>query len=443
MDKAVTDQALAQEAQQQNQFAELYAELDFSCDNSTNIPPLLKQLNISLAFTSYQAGRLMLVRSDGEQLNLNFKNFPRPMGLAATEHSLTLGTFTEVLMFQREDGLLAQMKLPLQPIEQDITAPRIKPKEQAQPVANAQSSPQEPEVSDEPPQLTPEQQARRDNEIARRKAYFAELYAPVDAKTDACFISRSAHYTGMINIHDIAWGNEGLWAVNSSFSCICTLEPDYSFVPRWKPWFISELQPEDRCHLNGMTLKDGVPAYVTTFSQYDTAAAWRHHKEDKNTGTLIDVQQNRIVVSGLMMPHSPRYYQGKVYFCNSGEGQLCCYNPQTGQMQVLAELPGFTRGMDFYGPLLFVGLSKVRQSEVSRRAPLAERYSETHSGIWVWNLETNTEVGWLKFSGNVDQIYDVAVLPCCSYPELIEPEHPRLRNHFCFPELQPMVNGSN
>lgn len=411
-----------------------YAELDFSCQHSANLPPLLKKLNIALAFTSYQAGRLMLVRSDGEQLNVNFKNFPRPMGLAATEQGITLGTFTEVLLFQREDSLLPQMKEPLVPIEQDITAPRIKPKE---PAAEKQTPNVQADVADiEPVQLSAEQQARRDKELARRKAYFDELYAPVDAKTDACFISRSAHFTGMINIHDIAWGKEGLWAVNSSFSCLCTLEPDYSFVPRWKPWFISELAPEDRCHLNGMTLRDGVPAYVTTFSQYDSAGAWRHHREDKNTGTLIDVQQSQIVVHGLMMPHSPRYYRGKVYFCNSGEGQLCCYDPATASMQVLAELPGFTRGMDFYGPLLFLGLSKVRQSDVTRQAPLAEKHTETYSGIWVWNLDTNSEVGWLSFTGNVDQIYDVAVLPGCSYPELLEPEHPRLRNHFCFPELQ-------
>lgn len=444
MNKAGSDRVLAEDEQAQTTLAELYAELDFGCQYSANLPPLLKQLNIALAFTSYQAGRLMLVRSDGEALNVNFKNFPRPMGLAATEQGLTLGTFTEVLLFQREDSLLVQMKQPLVPIDQDITAPRILPKEQPKEpaaVAADSSPPQHEEPHAEPVVLTAEQQARREKELARRKAYFEELYAPVDAKTDACFISRSAHYTGMINIHDIAWGSDGLWAVNSSFSCLCTLEPDYSFVPRWQPWFISALVPEDRCHLNGMALKDGLPAYVTTFSQYDEAGAWRKHQDEKNTGTLIDVQQNKIVVQGLMMPHSPRYYQGKVYFCNSGEGQLCCYHPVSGQMQVLAELPGFTRGMDFYGPLLFVGLSKVRQGDITRQAPLAEKYHETHSGIWVWNLETNTEVGWLKFSGNVDQIYDVAVLPGCSYPELLEPEHPRLRNHFCFPELQPMDNG--
>lgn len=248
----------------------------------------------------------------------------------------------------------------------------------------------------------------------------------------------------MINIHDIDWGNEGLWVVNSSFSCLCTIEPDYSFVPQWKPYFISELVPEDRCHLNGMTLKDGKPAYVTTFSKFDEAGMWRKNKQFD--GTLMDVETNQILVDGLAMPHSPRWYQDHVYFCNSGHGLICTYHPETKETTTVAEVPGFTRGMDFYGPIMFVGLSKVREADVSKPAPLSNKYDETFSGIWLFNTKENVlstdnktkyikEVGNIKFTGNVDQIYDVAVIPNSSFPELIEPTHPRIRNHFCHPEL--------
>jgi len=47
----------------QKDLAGQYAELDFDCEYSDNLPKLLHTLNISLAFTSYQAGRLMLIRS--------------------------------------------------------------------------------------------------------------------------------------------------------------------------------------------------------------------------------------------------------------------------------------------------------------------------------------------------------------------------------------------
>lgn len=419
--------------------AERYAEMDFACEHSDNLPQILKSFNIALAFTSYQAGRLMLVRSDGENLDVNFKSFQRPMGLVATEAGITLGVFTEIINFHREDGLLEKIKQPLERIEDDITAPRIKPKEEK---ADEELEKGDVEVEAiEEPIADEEKVELSEEEIEKRKkareaflAHQEKLYAPVDERVDACFITRSAHYSGMINIHDIDWGDKGLWAVNSSFSCLCTLEPDYSFVPRWKPYFISELVPEDRCHLNGMALKDGKPAYVTTFSKYNEVGMWR--KGSKFDGTLMDVEKNEILVDGLAMPHSPRWHQGKVYFCNSGHGLLCTYDPETKQTETIAELPGFVRGMDFYGSIVFVGLSKVRKADVTSPAPLAQKYDETYSGIWVINLEDNSEVGNIKFTGNVDQIYDIAVIPDCSFPELLEPNNPRMRNHFSLPEMQ-------
>lgn len=416
--------------------ASLYKELDFDCEYSDNLPAILKSLNISLAFTSYQAGRLILVRSDGESLDINFKNFPRPMGLVATEDGMTLGTFTEIINFQREDGLLRKIKQPLQVIEDDVTAPRIKAKENNKKAHNTEessTSQTETDDTDNEKDLSPEQLAKQKKAQQAFKEYQEKLNSPVDERVDACFISRSVHYSGMINIHDIDWGDEGLWAVNSSFSCLCTIEPDFSFVPRWKPFFISELVAEDRCHLNGMALKNGKPAYVTTFSKFDKQGQWR--KNDEFNGTLMDVQSNQILLDGLAMPHSPRWHRDHVYFCNSGHGLVCTYHPQTGVCEDIAELPGFTRGMDFYGPVLFVGLSKVRQADVTRPAPLAQKYAETFSGIWLLNIEDKTRIGQIKFTGNVDQIYDVAVIPDCSFPELIEPSHPRMRNHFCHPEL--------
>ncbi|WP_440875139.1 TIGR03032 family protein [Thalassotalea sp. PLHSN55] len=410
-------------------------ELDFTCEYSENLPAILKELNISLAFTSYQAGRLMLIRSDGEKLDVNFKSFPRPMGLTASEDGITLGIFTQIINFQREDGLLEQIKQPLVKIEDDITAPRIKPKEQLQ------TELVENDNKEDSPELTAEQREKHEQQQQKFHAYQERLNAALDERVDACFITRSAHYSGMINIHDIDWGDEGLWAVNSSFSCLCTLDPDSSFVPRWKPHFISELVPEDRCHLNGMTLKDGKPAYVTTFSKFDNAGMWRKGKSFD--GTLMSVETNEILVDGLAMPHSPRWYNEQVYFCNSGHGLICSYHPETKQTETLFEVPGFTRGMDFYGPIMFAGLSKVRAADVTKPAPLSEKYEETFSGIWLFNLDEKgkqAEIGNIKFTGNVDQIYDIAVIPNSSFPELIEPSHPRMRNHFCHPKMQPLTS---
>src|SRR5438309_5984408 len=40
---------------------------------------------------------------------------------------------------------------------------------------------------------------------------------------DACYLPRSCHITGDIGIHEMAWAGEELWAVNTRFSCLCTL----------------------------------------------------------------------------------------------------------------------------------------------------------------------------------------------------------------------------
>src|SRR6516225_9717774 len=49
---------------------------------------------------------------------------------------------------------------------------------------------------------------------------------------DACYLPRSCHVTGDIGVHEIAWGGDHvqeLWIVNTRFSCLCTVDPDYSF----------------------------------------------------------------------------------------------------------------------------------------------------------------------------------------------------------------------
>jgi hypothetical protein len=80
---------------------------------------------------------------------------------------------------------------------------------------------------------------------------------------DACFLPRSGHVTGDIRVHELAWVREELWIVNTRFSCLCTLHPDYSFVPRWRPPFITALAAEDRCHLNGLAIVDNQARFVT------------------------------------------------------------------------------------------------------------------------------------------------------------------------------------
>src|SRR4051794_39192883 len=148
---------------------------------------------------------------------------------------------------------------------------------------------------------------------------------------DACYLPRSCHVTGDMAVHELAWAGEELWVVNTRFSCLATLHPDYSFVPRWRPPFVSALAAEDRCHLNGLAIVDGRPRYVTALGESDTAGGWRANKPQG--GCLMEVSSGEIISRGLSMPHSPRLHDGQLWVLESGTGQLVLVEAATGQRQ--------------------------------------------------------------------------------------------------------------
>ncbi len=71
---------------------------------------------------------------------------------------------------------------------------------------------------------------------------------------DAVYVPRAIQLTGRCDFHDMAFVNGAIVAVNTRYSCVCTVDGRHSFTPIWKPPFITQLRPEDRCHLNGMAL---------------------------------------------------------------------------------------------------------------------------------------------------------------------------------------------
>src|SRR3954469_11194866 len=133
--------------------------------HTPNFPALLRRLGASLLVTTYQAGKLVMVRDEGDHLNTHFRGFQAPMGMALSGDRLAVGTKIQVWEFVDVPAVTARL---------------------------------------DPP-----------------------------GRHDACFLPRSSHVTGNIQIHEMAWGNttplapggrgvggEGeLWVVNTRFSC--------------------------------------------------------------------------------------------------------------------------------------------------------------------------------------------------------------------------------
>jgi uncharacterized protein (TIGR03032 family) len=257
-------------------------------------------------------------------------------------------------------------------------------------------------------------------------------------KHDACFLPRSSVCTGDIQIHEMAWAGQELWFVNTRFSCLCTRSATYNFVPRWQPPFITGLAPEDRCHLNGLVLAaDGRgeirPLFVTALGATDTPAGWRERKKDG--GVLLDVSSGEVVCCGLSMPHSPRWYDGRLWLLESGSGGIGRVDPGTGRYEQVAQLPGFTRGLDFCGQLAFVGLSQVRESAVFSGIAIAERpLAERCCGVWVVDIVSGAIVAFLKFEDALQEIFAVQVLPGVRFPDLINDEVKVIADSFILPD---------
>src|SRR5688572_21735060 len=237
---------------------------------------------------------------------------------------------------------------------------------------------------------------------------------------DSCFLPRASHVTGDIGVHEMAWGGTDgseLWVVNTRFSCLCTLDPEYSFVPRWRPPFISALAAEDRCHLNGLAMVDGRPAYVTALGRTDVAGGWRAGKS--RGGCLMTVADGRVVADGLCMPHSPRWHRDALWVLESGTGRLLRVDPATGRTEAIVELPGFARGLAVSGPYAFVGLSKIRATSAMDGVPLAERRDQLRSGVHAIDLRDGRVVATLDFRTAVEEVFDVQCLPGPRFPEVI------------------------
>ena len=322
-----------------------------SSRHSSNLAALLRELDASLVVSTYQAGKVVLVRPDGDLVNTHFRSFERPMGMAVSEHgALALGTHAEIIEFRNAPAAGARL---------------------------------------DPP-----------------------------GRHDAVFLPRRAYITGAIDVHEIAYGaDETLWYVNTLFSCLCTVDRQSSFNPVWRPRFVTQLSAEDRCHLNGLAMRDGRPSMLTALGVSDEVQGWRERKRDG--GVLIDCASGEIVAHGLSMPHSPRWHDGRLWLLESGRGALLQIDPASGARFEIARLPGFLRGLDFAGPLAFVGVCQQRDSSAFTDIPITDDNRERLSGVWVVDLRDGATVALLQFTGGVQEVFAVNLLFGTTWPELV------------------------
>ncbi len=322
----------------------------FSCQFSPNIPELLVQLKVTLAISTYQAGKVVFISAtNNENLIQLPRNFRKAMGIAIKPGKMAIAVQDEVIVLSNSPEL-------------------------------------------------------------------AKSYPPKPGTYDGLFLPRASYYTGHVDMHDLEWSGDDLWAVNTRFSCLAKVDSDYSFKPVWSPTFISRLAPEDRCHLNGMAFLNGKPKYTTALGMTDSFEGWRENKAVG--GIIIDVETDRIIADELAMPHSPRIYDGELYCLLSALGQLIKINANDGSYEVMHQFDSYVRGMARHGDYLFVGLSKIRKKSSSfGDLPIAEK--STHCAIDVLYFPTMSKVGKIQYMTSVEELYDVKILEGMRRPNVL------------------------
>lgn len=251
---------------------------------------------------------------------------------------------------------------------------------------------------------------------------------------DRLFVPRISFTTGDIDIHDIGLDRDGQPIFcNTAFSCLAVPSHTHSFRPIWRPPFITKIAGEDRCHLNGLAMRNGEPAFVTAVGISDVADGWRDQRV--GGGVVMNVPEGEIVCRGLSMPHSPRLYRDMLWVLNSGTGDLGLVAPDSGRFEPLTWLPGYARGLAFIDHFAVVGLSAPRDgTKTFKGLPLDDRLAEKNSSPWcaiiVIDLRSFDLVHWLRFDGVVKELYDIALLPGSVRPKALGFKTNEIRQFF-------------
>jgi uncharacterized protein (TIGR03032 family) len=115
------------------------------------------------------------------------------------------------------------------------------------------------------------------------------------------------------------------------------------------------------------------------------------------------------------MPHSPRLYRDQLWLLDAGTGYFGRVDRQKGAFEPLTFCPGFLRGLSFVGNFAVVATSQLRENKTFAGLALDDhlrsRGAEARCQLAVIDLQTFDLVHSLRFSGAVEELYDVQVLP--------------------------------
>jgi uncharacterized protein (TIGR03032 family) len=201
--------------------------------------------------------------------------------------------------------------------------------------------------------------------------------------------------------------------VNTAFSCLATISDTASFRPVWRPPFISALVPEDRCHLNGLAMDGERPAYVTAISRSDVADGWRERRRDGGVVLDVasgEVVAQGLSMPHSPRLHRGRLWllnsgTGEFGTIDPADGRLTPVAFCPGYARGLAFIGDHA--------VIGLSRPRHNQTfeGLALQETLAAKDTAPRCGLVVIDTRSGQTLHWLRFEHTIEELYDVVALP--------------------------------
>ncbi|MFP5375187.1 MAG: DUF4915 domain-containing protein [Acidimicrobiia bacterium] len=230
---------------------------------------------------------------------------------------------------------------------------------------------------------------------------------------------RSRFLPGAMYLHDLALVGGLLHGNAVGQNAVVELADDGRYRPVWWPRCVdgAEGRPPllSRNHLQLNSIAAGPDLARSYFSASAEEVTWRRPGQRNfpvdGRGVVFAGSTRQPVMRGLTRPHSARLHGGLLWVANSGYGELVV-GPAGGDGEdgydVVARLPGWTRGLCFAGGVAFAATSRVIP-RFRRYAPGLD-VDASVCAVHALDVETGADLGSLVWPyGN--QVFALDWLP--------------------------------
>ncbi len=227
---------------------------------------------------------------------------------------------------------------------------------------------------------------------------------------DRLLFNQVSHTTGFVGVRDVAVDGSGRVLFTTALcNGVATIGDSLNFDLVARAPFVSEDVAEERCHVTGLAVDDGEPAYLTCAAETDDPAGWL--ADLAHSGVVVDLRTATVLARGLSLPCSPRLHDGQLYVTNGGTGELLRIDRHDGTATSVVELPGLARGLAFVADRAVVGCTVPPDEGPYAALPVAlDPPAGARHGLAVVNVETGVVEHTLTVEAGSGEVHAIAIV---------------------------------